>query len=86
MINDPILYNDWHPVASIHELPTMSVLRRRLLGEDLVLWRADDAIQVWRDLCIHRGSRLSAGKITHGCLACPYHGWAGIWIQAPVWS
>ena len=75
MIDDPLLYNDWHPVASIHELQSEPLLRRRLLGEELLVWQTGDAIQVWRDLCLHRGARLSAGKVVDGCLACPYHGW-----------
>lgn len=77
MIEDPVLLNDWHPVASLEQLATTSVLRVRLLGEDLVVWRdpQTDHIQVWQDLCIHRGAKLSRGKIINGCLQCPYHGW-----------
>jgi phenylpropionate dioxygenase-like ring-hydroxylating dioxygenase large terminal subunit len=26
-------------------------------------------------LCLHRGTRLSLGKVANGLLACPYHGW-----------
>jgi phenylpropionate dioxygenase-like ring-hydroxylating dioxygenase large terminal subunit len=29
----------------------------------------------WQDLCIHRGTKLSLGKIEDGTLTCPYHGW-----------
>ncbi|GHO48158.1 chlorophyll a oxygenase [Ktedonospora formicarum] len=48
----------------------------RLLGEDLVLWRSKDGvIHAWRDLCIHRGAKLSLGKTSGETLACPYHGW-----------
>lgn len=76
MINDPILINDWHPVAAVADLDGTNPLRARLLGVDLVVWRAGEQIMVWRDLCIHRGARLSLGKVTEdGCLMCPYHGW-----------
>ena len=47
----------------------------RLLGEDLVLWRAGGQAVAWQDLCIHRGTRLSLGKVEDGLLICPYHGW-----------
>ena len=88
MINDPVLLNDWHPVASVAQLADKPILSVRLLGEDLVLWRADGQIQAWQDLCIHRGTRLSLGKIDDGCLICPYHGWvynqAGRCVRIPA--
>lgn len=78
MLRDPILWNDWHPVASIYQLDERPILATRLLGEELVLWRSGDAIHVWRDLCIHRGAKLSAGTLHQDgatCIVCPYHGW-----------
>jgi phenylpropionate dioxygenase-like ring-hydroxylating dioxygenase large terminal subunit len=52
-------------------------LAARLLGEDLVLWRSERRALAWRDLCLHRGARLSMGQIdpNEGTLGCPYHGW-----------
>jgi phenylpropionate dioxygenase-like ring-hydroxylating dioxygenase large terminal subunit len=75
MIDDPVLRNDWHPVAHVGQLPAAAPLAVRLLGDDLVLWRSGDQICAWRDLCIHRGTRLSLGRIADQRLACPYHGW-----------
>jgi len=46
-----------------------------LLEEDLVLWRVGEKIHAWRDLCLHRGTRLSLGKVEDQTLICPYHGW-----------
>lgn len=76
MITDPLLTDDWHPVASLRQLDARPVLPARLLGEDLVIWRAGDAVYAWRDLCVHRGTRLSLGRSDGATLACPYHGWA----------
>ena len=59
MINDPILVNDWHVVACSQDLAEGDVLSVRLLDEDLVLWRAGSRVLAWKDLCIHRGARLS---------------------------
>ena len=88
MLDDPILRNDWHPVASLYQLQAQPLMGTRLLGEDLVIWQEGDAIQVWRDLCIHRGAKLSHGTLTDGCLACPYHGWrydtAGNCVHMPA--
>ena len=63
MLDDPVL---------VHEGPPVGV---RLLEEDLVLWRAGKRVLAWRDLCIHRGARLSLGTVQDGTLACAYHGW-----------
>lgn len=75
MLNDPVLFNDWHVVAYAPDLVEGKPMGVRLLDEDLVLWRSGEQIHVWRDLCLHRGTRLSLGKIEQNCLVCPYHGW-----------
>jgi len=75
MIDDPVLRNDWHAVARASALETGTVKPVRLLGVDLVIWKGGDDIQVWDDLCIHRGAKLSGGRVKDGCLMCPYHGW-----------
>ncbi|HMN26866.1 MAG TPA: aromatic ring-hydroxylating dioxygenase subunit alpha [Caldilineaceae bacterium] len=75
MLNDPILINDWHAVARSQELTDGAVLAVRLLAQDLVLWRHQGQALAWQDLCLHRGTRLSLGKVAGDCLVCPYHGW-----------
>ncbi|MCB0108285.1 MAG: Rieske 2Fe-2S domain-containing protein, partial [Caldilineaceae bacterium] len=88
MIDDPILVNDWHPLCRAEAVAPGGVLSARLLSEDLVVWRpqvvdgsnpsgpaVDNSVKVWRDLCIHRGARLSLGQVNNRGLACPYHGW-----------
>ncbi|MBS2547164.1 aromatic ring-hydroxylating dioxygenase subunit alpha [Catenulispora sp. NL8] len=71
---DPLL-DWWHPVgwsADFGEQPTQVVL----LGRALAVWRdADGAARCFRDLCVHRGTALSLGKVSDGKLACAYHGW-----------
>lgn len=68
------LQDHWHPVAlsaSVQDKPVPATL----LDEQLVLWRGEDGVAAFRDLCIHRGTRLSLGWIDKGQLVCPYHGW-----------
>ncbi|GIV82659.1 MAG: chlorophyll a oxygenase [Anaerolineae bacterium] len=76
MIDDAVLLNDWHPVATMESLRERQILGVRLLEEDIVLWQIDDQVLAWQDLCIHRGTRLSLGKVEDGALVCPYHGWS----------
>jgi phenylpropionate dioxygenase-like ring-hydroxylating dioxygenase large terminal subunit len=75
MIDDPVLLHDWHVVARSSELPTETVRSARLLGRDVVLWRSHQGLCAWQDLCMHRGAKLSGGRIQDECLVCPYHGW-----------
>jgi len=76
VIDDPVLLNDWHPIASVDQLAGGGPLGARLLGEDIVLWRSGENHFAWRDLCVHRGTRLSLGRVVKGgALECPYHGW-----------
>ena len=64
-----------HPVAYAHALGE-APQRVRLLGEDLVLWRDSAGVaHALRDLCIHRGTALSLGRVVGDRLMCPYHGW-----------
>ena len=65
----------WHPVALAEEV-TREPGRSVLLGRPVVLFRDDQGVVAFRDLCVHRGTRLSLGRITpEGHLQCPYHGW-----------
>lgn len=75
MLNHPSLLNEWHAVAAVEQLTLNKPFAARLLGVDLVLWQSTDGINVWQDLCVHRGARLSMGKVVDNCLHCPYHGW-----------
>ena len=77
MIQDPILLNDWHAVLPLASLEASNnVTGARLLGEDIVIWKAGAEIRAWKDLCVHRGTRLSLGEVLpDDRLQCPYHGW-----------
>jgi len=76
MTDDPVLLDDWHPVAASRDVPVGAAFAVSLLGRELVLWRtADDGIAAWDDRCPHRGARLSIGSVVDGELACRYHGW-----------
>jgi phenylpropionate dioxygenase-like ring-hydroxylating dioxygenase large terminal subunit len=62
-LDDPLLKREWFAVAWSREIEPGKLLARRLMAIDLVLWRSGEGIRCWRDLCIHRGARLSLGTI-----------------------
>ena len=70
-----VLAGFWHPVAFSSEVGEGPVASR-LLDVDLVVYRTSEGVAVARDLCVHRGSRLSGGWISDDgdCIVCPYHG------------
>jgi len=85
-LGDPTLRNDWFALAWSREVQPQQLLSRRLLGVDVVLWRSNEGLHCWRDLCVHRGARLSLGTVRsskttepgaqfRACLVCPYHAW-----------
>ena len=76
MTTDKILLNEWHPVMRLEDIQKGTLKPSRLLGEDLVLWRHNEQILAWQDLCPHRGARLSLGWVEDDTLVCPYHGLA----------
>ena len=64
----------WYPVAFSHEVKDQP-LAVQLLDEKLVVWRTrDGAVQIARDLCLHRGVPLSMGWVDGDELVCKYHG------------
>ena len=71
---EPALRNYWYPVARADALVD-SPIARRLLGEDLVLWRSTSGVAAALDRCPHRGARLSLGWVDNSSIVCPYHGW-----------
>jgi phenylpropionate dioxygenase-like ring-hydroxylating dioxygenase large terminal subunit len=75
MIADPILTREWFVIANADEVTAAKPLAVEALGKKIVLWRTGAGIVAWEDLCVHRGARLSLGRIVDGCLQCPYHGW-----------
>lgn len=65
----------WYPVVEARQVGKKPVAIR-LLGEDLVLFRAGDRVAALTDRCAHRGTRLSQGRVLFpGTLSCAYHGW-----------
>jgi phenylpropionate dioxygenase-like ring-hydroxylating dioxygenase large terminal subunit len=72
---EPAFRSFWYPVAFATAVAPGPVARR-LLGQDIVLWRTGEGIAAAIDRCPHREAKLSAGWLSETCrLVCPYHGW-----------
>ena len=68
----------WVPVMLSEELPDTDgdPMRVRLLGEDLVIFRATDGrIGLLKESCSHRGASLFFGRNEENGIRCVYHGW-----------
>lgn len=88
-MDDPVLLDDWHPVAAGAKIVVGALEPVRLLDRELVLWRSSDGqVRAWQDRCPHRGTRLSMGRIESDQVICAYHGWrfagSGRCIQFPA--
>jgi 5,5'-dehydrodivanillate O-demethylase oxygenase subunit len=84
-----LLRRYWHVVAAASELEPESVISKRLLGEDLALYRSEDGeLGLLSRKCAHRGAGLDYGIPEPGGLRCPYHGWkydkTGLCIETPA--
>src|ERR1017187_2608592 len=75
MDEDPLLRREWFAVANLADVPDDRPHGVELLGRMVVLWKSGSQVHAWEDLCVHRGTRLSLGRVENGCLRCPYHGW-----------
>jgi phenylpropionate dioxygenase-like ring-hydroxylating dioxygenase large terminal subunit len=67
--------NMWYAVAESSEVKPGKLVALKRMNEDLVFWRDPEGkIVVMRDLCPHRQSKLSPGKIVDGKIQCHFHG------------
>src|SRR5436305_11989874 len=65
----------WHPVLFADDLADKP-RGVTLLGERVAVVRLGGGVSAFRDLCVHRGSALSVGRVIDGDkLMCRYHGW-----------
>ncbi len=72
-----LLRRYWQIAACADEISdTNPILRVRLLGEDLVLFRTlDGEYGLVGERCPHRLASLANGSVEAEGLRCPYHGW-----------
>ncbi|MGJ3243331.1 MAG: Rieske 2Fe-2S domain-containing protein [Opitutales bacterium] len=69
-----VLARFWYPVAFVEDLVPGTILKARLLDEELVVYRTTRGYSVAKDLCIHRGAPISKGWLEGDEIVCAYHG------------
>lgn len=66
----------WYYAAPSRRLRRGATLALTMLGEPVLLGRGRDGVVfALRDICPHRGMRLSAGAFDGSEIECCYHGW-----------
>ena len=71
------LRNYWYPALPMKRIPKRHPIQIKMVGEEIAFFRGAQGQPVaLRDVCPHRGARLSEGT-SHwkGTVSCPYHGW-----------
>jgi phenylpropionate dioxygenase-like ring-hydroxylating dioxygenase large terminal subunit len=67
--------NMWYAVLLSNEVKPGKIAAFKRLNEELIFWRdGEGSIVVMRDLCPHRQSKLSPGKLVDGNIQCHFHG------------
>jgi len=70
-----MIFNQWYAILESRELRKGMPLGVTRFGRKLVLWRREDGeVACLADACAHRGASLSAGRVVHRCVECPFHG------------
>lgn len=67
----------WHCIGVMSELPHESdYMVRELFGRSVVIWRKDDDLHAFLNVCAHRYAQLTSKSCGHADrLKCEYHGW-----------
>ncbi len=66
----------WYPISPLSHLDVSRPTPITLLGKKLVVWQSGGQWAVMDDVCPHKLTQLSLGKIhKNGTLACRHHGW-----------
>ncbi len=71
----PYVRNAWYVAAWSHELEAEDPLIASILGEPIVIYRAESGrLVALEDRCVHRLAPLSLGRCEGERLRCMYHG------------
>ena len=68
-------HNQWYPIAIEKFVDKSKPFKSVVLDKAIVTWYDGKYWNTVNDRCPHRGAPLSEGRLEHGMLQCPYHGY-----------
>lgn len=75
MEENVFLKNCWYVAAWDYEVKQGEMLKRKLLGQRVVMYRrSNDGVAALEDRCSHRHAPLSLGRVEKDNVRCMYHG------------
>lgn len=72
--NDELEFEDFTPVLATSDLPEGDSVRVEANGIAVMLVKQHGQIYALAESCSHLGGPLSDGKLSDGCVECPWHG------------
>jgi nitrite reductase/ring-hydroxylating ferredoxin subunit/DMSO/TMAO reductase YedYZ heme-binding membrane subunit len=69
-------YADWLRVGAVNDIPENRALIVEPEGaERIAVFRYDGKVAAVSNVCRHQGAPLGEGRVIHGCITCPWHGY-----------
>lgn len=64
---------EFHPVASVSQVPTEYGLQVTIGQDEIALFKLDDGIYAIEGVCTHGAARLADGYVEGDLIECPQH-------------
>ena len=65
----------WHRVCASDELGEAQSVEVVLSGAVIAVFRTEGELSAIDGMCAHQGGPLARGRVSNGCVTCPWHGW-----------
>jgi nitrite reductase/ring-hydroxylating ferredoxin subunit len=65
----------WVQVADSNAIAEGSALEVVVEGQILAIFRDGGSLYAIDGMCAHQGGPLADGRVSAGCVTCPWHGW-----------
>lgn len=63
----------WINAAAVQDLEGREVLGLVCNGQEIALYRLEDAYYATQNICTHQHAHLSEGYVVEDCIECPLH-------------